>query len=292
MTETETSAPPTGVVVGVDTSPNASIAAEWAACEAFSRGVRLALVHALGLPDASAHEPSEYALRSRERGRTVLDGIAGCLRSRFPDLQVDTVLSDLPPARALHALSASSELMVTGTRGHGGFPGMALGSVSRKVAAHARCPLVVVPGEPPRERQHNDVVVGVEPGQADAPLTYAFAAAARYGATLHAMRVWRPRWSPPGIADELPADLAETHAAEEKALETLLEPFRAGYPKVDVRIMAWRGNTVPTLIQAAFDSRLLVIGSHHHRGPLAVGAGYVVDGVLAHSPTAVAVVPV
>ena len=52
-----------------------------------------------------------------------------------------------------------------------------------------------------------------------------------------------------------------------------------------------RGNPVPLLIEAAHDTRLLVVGAHRHHGPLAVGAGYVVEGLLAHSPTPVAVVP-
>ncbi len=59
-----------------------------------------------------------------------------------------------------------------------------------------------------------------------------------------------------------------------------------------VQLVAADGNTVPALVNAANGARLLVVGAHRHRGPLAVGAGYVVDGVLARSSVPVAVIPI
>jgi nucleotide-binding universal stress UspA family protein len=48
------------------------------------------------------------------------------------------------PAQALVDASDGAELLVVGSRGHGGFTGMLLGSVSGQVLAHARCPTVIV----------------------------------------------------------------------------------------------------------------------------------------------------
>ena len=55
--------------------------------------------------------------------------------------------------RVVHSDSASSavldaadgaDLIVVGSRGHGGFPGLHLGSVSAQVMGHAPCPVLLV----------------------------------------------------------------------------------------------------------------------------------------------------
>ena len=51
------------------------------------------------------------------------------------------------PAQALIDQAAGADLLVVGCRGHGGFTGMLLGSVSQHVVAHAPCPVLVVRGE-------------------------------------------------------------------------------------------------------------------------------------------------
>ena len=54
-------------------------------------------------------------------------------------------------AASLLAVSKGAQLLVVGSRGHGGFVGLLLGSVSAKVAEHATCPVLVVHGTAPHD---------------------------------------------------------------------------------------------------------------------------------------------
>ena len=288
MTQTTT---PRRIVVGVDSSDNASRAAAWAAREAVDRGLQLHLVHAL---DEAMHvgpevAPADYAEVHHAIGRELVDRVADALRKQYPDLAISTEISDLDATATLVNLSEQAQLVVTGSRGHGGFGGLLLGSVSLKTSAHAHCPAIVVrdgePGEP-----LNDIVLGVEPGQAQAPIRFAFETAAELGAGVSAVRAWTPSAA---YAGYYPAEAVEgREQAEEAEVVELLQTVSKDHPEIPVAVHVMRGNAVSALMNASLGSRLLVIGAHRHRGPLSVGVGYVVQGLLAHSPTPVAVVPI
>ena len=52
-------------------------------------------------------------------------------------------------AAELVRASEGARLLILGSRGHGGFHGLLLGSVSTTCAAHARCPVLIVHGDAP-----------------------------------------------------------------------------------------------------------------------------------------------
>jgi nucleotide-binding universal stress UspA family protein len=49
------------------------------------------------------------------------------------------------PAPVLLEAAKGADLLVVGMRGHGGFVGLLLGSVSQQCAHHAPCPIAIVP---------------------------------------------------------------------------------------------------------------------------------------------------
>ncbi|HET9172707.1 MAG TPA: universal stress protein [Actinospica sp.] len=278
------------ILVGVDPSPHAARAMAWAAREAADRGMPLHLVHALGLPAGGEGllVPADYVAAGRAASKVLLDQLAGQARRLDPDLPITTETSEFGAAETLVTLGGQDDLIVTGTRGHGGFAGLLLGSVSLRTAAHAHCPTVVVRGtraEEPRE----EIVLGVERGEDEAPIRFAFESCARLGARLTVLRAWL---SAPSYAGYYLTREPATDAEQLDDVERLVAAVRSEHPDVQVMLRTVRGNAVPSLIDAARGARMIVIGAHRRRAPLSVGAGYVVQGLLSHAATPVAVVPI
>jgi nucleotide-binding universal stress UspA family protein len=276
------------IIVGVDPSANAARAAEWAAQEAADRGgVPLLLVHALNQPHGTSMvDPAASVKAVHDSAAALLAQAAGALRMRFPGLAITTEVSELGAVESLVALSRSAELVVTGTRGHGGFAGMLLGSVSHRTAAHAHCPVIVV-REQTSETGRNEIVLGVEPDQDPAPIRFAFATAARLGATVTAIRAWIPQTTYGGYFTMNPA-IDE----QNEDVDQLLKATREEFPQVQSTTRFVNDNAVPALVDASNGARLVVLGAHHRHGPLSLGAGYVAQGLLAHAHTPVAVIPI
>lgn len=137
------------IVVGLDGSAGSLAALHWAAAEARAHGATLCVLAAWhpsavsSLPAWGVAEPAEAALAE------LLDGLHETLAAEGvvdgDGLTVEPVVVEGHPAGALIEAAATADLVAVGRRGHGGFSGMLLGSVSQHVAAHAGCPVVVVP---------------------------------------------------------------------------------------------------------------------------------------------------
>jgi len=135
------------IVVGADGSPASEHAVRLAFEEAVARdagvlAVRIYIPRLAGLGvDISA--PVEDPVRRREEElRHLADDIAAW-REKYPDVSVRSVVLDGHTAEVLIGLSSSAQLVVVGTRGHGGFAGLLLGSVSLQLLHHADCPVLI-----------------------------------------------------------------------------------------------------------------------------------------------------
>jgi nucleotide-binding universal stress UspA family protein len=135
------------IVVGVDGSPGARAAAEWAA--SFARSVRASVVavHALGLLHREADGRMVASDLHRDEIRRELDR-EWCAPLRDAGVEHRSELREGAPVPALLQASADvpADLLIVGRRGAGGFPGLLLGSTSAQLAQHAPCPVVIVPG--------------------------------------------------------------------------------------------------------------------------------------------------
>lgn len=136
------------VVVGVDGSPASSAALEFAADEADRRGTDLVAVHTWTTASTTALNdilPMGYeSWDSLEEQRRVLAEALGGIGERHPDLNVRREIRHGLARQVLTTLSDGAQLVVVGSRGHGGFTGLMLGSVSQHLMYRAACPVAVV----------------------------------------------------------------------------------------------------------------------------------------------------
>jgi nucleotide-binding universal stress UspA family protein len=136
------------IVVGVDGSEGAAIALDFAMKEAALRGSRLRLVSAWEIPAsvlASVVAGKEFYEEFRENAIKVAQEAAALVNEREPGVEHEEIVVEGQAAKVLLEHSEDAELMVVGRRGHGSFREMLLGSISRQVVVHAKCPLVIVP---------------------------------------------------------------------------------------------------------------------------------------------------
>jgi nucleotide-binding universal stress UspA family protein len=136
------------IVVGVDGSPGSRKALTWAAAEAADHGADLVVVnvweHTL-LPPAGSVSVSERYVP--DPSQTTADDLRQIIKDELgedPPILVQPHVKQGRPAKILIEDSENADLLVVGKRGHGGFAGLVLGSVSQHVAAYAKCPVTVV----------------------------------------------------------------------------------------------------------------------------------------------------
>jgi len=142
------------LVVAVDGSAGSKAAVRFALEDAVRRGVPVVAVIAFRVPElrgdytpiggAAEERRLRETLRSQgvDKVRAVVDEAALGLPGPRPDVQVVAALGS--PADVLVRESHDADLLVVGSRGHGGFHSMLLGSTSIQCATHATCPVTVV----------------------------------------------------------------------------------------------------------------------------------------------------
>lgn len=136
------------IVVGVDGSDMSRTALTWAVDEAVQWGSQLDVVLAWQLPIPVMATPFTIpyeidASAAEEHAGKLLDAMVD--GARIPsDVRVERILVHDPAPAALLDASKGADLLVVGGRGHGGFRGLVLGSVSSQCVHHAECPVVVV----------------------------------------------------------------------------------------------------------------------------------------------------
>jgi nucleotide-binding universal stress UspA family protein len=138
------------IVVGIDGSEAAKNALRWALEEARLRSAEIVAVHAWEAPPAMP-EPGPapgfdlvgILPEVEEAGERLVKAVVEEVVGDDSDVTVEPVAIQGPAASVLVEAARDADMLVVGSRGHGGFTALLLGSVSQQLAHHAPCPLLI-----------------------------------------------------------------------------------------------------------------------------------------------------
>lgn len=276
-----------GIVVGVDGSPAAKYAVDWAARDAAMRDTRLTLVHAvrpIGLTQPPLTSATSFSRWQVEHGQRVLDEAVRLAADAAPDGEPEQIETEMLFAQAVPTLidlSKDADLVVVGSRGRGPIARSVLGSVSASLIRHAHCPVAIIHDEDPlmADPAHAPILVGIDGSPASEPATaIAFQEASWRHVDLVALHVW----SDVEVNDYPAIDWPAMKPAAEEVLAERLAGWQERYPDVTVRRVVECDHPTYQLIRHSEMTQLVVVGSHGRGGFAGMLLGSVSNS-LAHS---------
>ncbi|MEY9968271.1 nucleotide-binding universal stress UspA family protein [Streptacidiphilus sp. MAP12-16] len=289
-----TASPVRSVVVGIDATPDNDQVLDWAADQAALRTAPLHIAHAWSLapyqlPPGDRGDIAEQLLQA---ARQQLHRAEGRVRERYSSIEVSSELLTDGAVPGLVRTSEHADLLVVGTRGRNRLASTLLGSVSQGLAAHADCPVVVLAGPPQASAPgHGAVVLGAAPGEAAAPVTFAFAEASRRSVPLRVIRTWLYPQAYPGIFAVPPVEKITRTREENEDLAEVLAAGRKEFPDVQVITEVTLDEADAALVDASAGACLVVVGAERHQRRFAMPLGPVTQRVLHHAHSPIAVVP-
>lgn len=142
------------VVVGVDGSDSSVQALRFAARLAPGFGAEIHAVACWHFPQIYAgYVPPDFEAFESAAGETLTDTLAKAFGPELPAGLSQELIRGPAPEKLVEA-GADAVMLVVGRRGHGGFMGMHLGSVSSACVSHAACPVLVVHADDTHRHHH------------------------------------------------------------------------------------------------------------------------------------------
>ncbi|MDX8052187.1 universal stress protein [Lentzea sp. BCCO 10_0798] len=285
--------PDAPVVAGVDGSSSALAAVKWAAEECARHHTPLRLVHGYSLP---VRGYPEVILTGNEIRQAIEDQAHGWLteavaaaRAAAPGVEVTTEVSNDNGTHLLIQQSHDARLMVLGSQGLGNVTGLLVGSTAIALAAHGKCPLVVVRGTAVPD---GPVVVGVDGSPtSEAALAFAFEAASMRGRSLTAVMCWQDFMvESADSATRLTVDWGQVEAEEQRLLAQRLAGRQEKYPDVQVHRVVLRDRPVRALMRYGAEAQLLVVGSHGRGGFTGMLLGSTSQALVYNAPCPLAII--
>ena len=136
--------------VAIDGSEPGQRALDFAFDEASRRGWKLLVIHAWDVHvvgfdvDASTYPKGGIIDEVKDAEDRLSSEVLAGHRDRYPDVEIELHLGRGHADNVVLEASDECDLLVVGSRGHGGFASLMLGSVSNRVLHHAQCSVAVV----------------------------------------------------------------------------------------------------------------------------------------------------
>lgn len=132
------------IVVGVDGSESSKAALRWAIRQAKLVGASVDVVTAWRYPTGYGWAPATADIDFEGEAKRILSEALGEISSLEPDVPVRPLVAEGHAAEVLLRTARGADLLVVGSRGHGGFASALVGSVSLQCVLHAHCPVLIL----------------------------------------------------------------------------------------------------------------------------------------------------
>lgn len=260
-----------GIVVGVDGSPESEAAIRWATAEAMLRDQPVTLAHAiapvqvtwpvayleasyLDSQEAAAHEIVESAQK-------IVHEVAGVAKP--PEIR--TCVWHANAGTALVAASRNAQMTVVGSRGLGAVGRAVLGSVSGGLVHHGHGPIAVIRRTGTLSADHaSPVLLGVDGSAAsEEAIAMAFDEASRRGVDLVALHAWSD------VVLYFPllgVDWSRHESEGQELLAQRLAGWQERYPDVRVHRRVVCDQPARWLVEESEKAQVVIVGSHGRGG--------------------------
>lgn len=286
------------VVVGIDGSDQSYAALDAAARQSRRLGRGLHLLCAAEVLAVAPHELGwapgfeDDVIQGSER---MLDQAREHVLAQHPDLDITTQAMWGSPAGVLIEASKVAAAVVVGSRGRGGWAGLLIGSVSLTVAAHAHCPVVVMPHREDQVvsvQESGPVVLGVdEANDASAAAVFAFRQAAALGVPVQAVHTWVLGFEEGAVPTDPGSEAMKSMQSRQLTLiDATLAQAKLDYPDVPVEVDIVRGKASAVLAERSKTASLVVVGSRGRGGFAGLLLGSTSRALLQSTASPIAVV--
>jgi nucleotide-binding universal stress UspA family protein len=254
-------------VVGWDSSPAANAALDWALDNARATGASVHLVHAvLAVP------PVPYGDMPLDQG--VYDDIANAVlalgsqraHERAPEVPLTSERMYRGVSGALLDSVAAGDAIVIGSRSHGGFAGLLVGSTAVQVATHSPVPVIILHAPGTREGSFDargPIIVGIDGTEVSQhALRFAMMLGAQTGHAVEAVHAWTlppVELVPPNLLT--PDQQAAIEFEHERVAAEAVAGERGDFPEVELSIRSIQGVPHDVLLKLSQHASMVVLGS-------------------------------